>query len=156
MSNISIDKLDMKILNLLQKDGRIKYSELATQVGLTTSPCIERIKRLERDGFIQSYTTVLNPKMLNQGMVVFVQVRLDRSIKDSFAKFRKSILALSQVQECYLVTGNYDFTIKARVSNMDAYRKFLESDLLSIPGVQESTSSVVIDAIKESLAIDIR
>jgi len=139
----------------LQRDGRMKYSDLANQVGLTTSPCIERVKRLERDGHIQSYTAILNPTKLNVAMVVFVQVRLDRSIKDSFAKFRKSVLALSQVQECYLVTGNYDFTIKARVSNMDAYRKFLESDLLSIPGVQESTSSVVIDPIKESLSIDI-
>ncbi len=155
MSVITIDKLDLKILSHLQKDGRMKYSELANKVGLTTSPCIERIKRLERDGFIQNYTAVLSPKKLNAGMVIFVQVRLDRSIKDSFAKFRKSILALSQVQECYLVTGSYDFTIKARVSDMDAYRKFLESDLLSISGVQESTSSVVIDSIKESLALDI-
>jgi len=155
MIELSLDKLDLKILRLLQRDGRMKYSDLANQVGLTTSPCIERVKRLERDGYIQSYTAILNPTKLNVAMVVFVQVRLDRSIKDSFAKFRKSVLALSQVQECYLVTGNYDFTIKARVSNMDAYRKFLESDLLSIPGVQESTSSVVIDPIKESLSIDI-
>ena len=155
MSQLSIDKLDLQILSLLQKDGRMKYSELANQVGLTTSPCIERVKRLERDGYIQSYTAVLNPKKLNVGMVVFVQVRLDRSIKNSFAKFRRFVLALPQVQECYLVTGNYDFTIKARVADMDAYRKFLESDLLSIPGVQESTSSVVIDSIKESLALEI-
>lgn len=155
MSELSIDKLDLKLLKLLQKDGRMKYSELANLVGLTTSPCIERVKRLERDGYIQSYTALLNPKYLNASMVVFVQVRLDRSIKNSFAKFRQSVLALPQVQECYLVTGSYDFTIKARVSDMDAYRKFLESDLLSIPGVQESTSSVVIDAIKESLALEL-
>lgn len=152
---MSINKIDRKILSALQQDGRIKYSELASQVGLTTSPCIERIKRLERDGYIRSYTAVLNPEKLNAAMVVMVQVRLDRSIKDSFAKFRKSVLALRQVQECYLVTGNYDFIIKARVSDMSAYRKFLESDLLSIAGVQESTSSVVIDAIKESLSLDI-
>jgi len=151
----SLDKLDLKILNLLQTNGRMKYSELARHVGLTTSPCIDRVKRLEKEGFIQAYTAVLNPKKLDYGMVVFVQVRLDRSIKNSFEKFRQSVLALSQVQECYLVTGNYDFTIKARVSGMDAYRKFLESDLLSIAGVQESTSSVVIDTIKESLSLDI-
>jgi Lrp/AsnC family leucine-responsive transcriptional regulator len=155
MSKLSLNKIDLKILRALQNDGRIKYSELAAKVGLTTSPCIERIKRLERDGFIQSYTAVLSPELLNAAMVVFVQVRLDRSIKDSFAKFRKSVLALSQVQECYLVTGNYDFIIKARVSNMEAYRKFLETDLLSIAGVQESTSSVVIDAIKETLSLDL-
>jgi len=155
MSKTTLNKIDLKILRALQNDGRIKYSELAAKVGLTTSPCIERIKRLERDGFIQSYTTVLSPELLNAAMVVFVQVRLDRSIKDSFAKFRKSVLTLSQVQECYLVTGNYDFIIKARVSNMQAYRKFLETDLLSIAGVQESTSSVVIDAIKETLSLDI-
>ena len=155
MTELSLNKIDRKILRELQKDGRLKYSELANKVGLTTSPCIERIKRLEREGYIQSYTAVLNPEMLNAAMVVFVQVRLDRSIKNSFEKFRKFVLALAQVQECYLVTGNYDFIIKARVSNMEAYRKFLESDLLSIPGVQESTSSVVIDPIKETLSLDI-
>ena len=155
MNEVTLNKIDRKILRELQKDGRLKYSELANKVGLTTSPCIERIKRLEREGYIQSYTAVLNPEMLNAAMVVFVQVRLDRSIKNSFEKFRKFVLALAQVQECYLVTGNYDFIIKARVSNMEAYRKFLESDLLSIPGVQESTSSVVIDPIKETLSLDI-
>ena len=155
MNEVTLNKIDRKILHELQKDGRLKYSELANKVGLTTSPCIERIKRLEREGYIQSYTAVLNPEMLNAAMVVFVQVRLDRSIKNSFEKFRKFVLALAQVQECYLVTGNYDFIIKARVSNMEAYRKFLESDLLSIPGVQESTSSVVIDPIKETLSLDI-
>ena len=155
MNEVTLNKIDRKILRELQKDGRLKYSELANKVGLTTSPCIERIKRLEREGYIQSYTAVLNPEMLNAAMVVFVQVRLDRSIKNSFEKFRKFVLALAQVQECYLVTGNYDFIIKARVSNMEAYRKFLESDLLSIPGVQESTSSVVIDPIKENLSLDI-
>lgn len=155
MIEVALNKIDRRILRELQKDGRIKYSELANTVGLTTSPCIERIKRLEREGYIQSYTAVLNPEKLNAAMVVFVQVRLDRSLKDSFAKFRKSVLALRQVQECYLVTGNYDFVIKARVTDMNAYRKFLESDLLSISGVQESTSSVVIDAIKETLSLDI-
>ncbi|MBT8142258.1 MAG: winged helix-turn-helix transcriptional regulator [Gammaproteobacteria bacterium] len=153
MKDISLGKTDLKILKALQENGRIKYSELANQVGLTTSPCIERIKRLERDGYISAYTAILNPKKLNASMVVLVQVRLDRSIKNSFEKFRKAVLNLPQVQECYLVTGNYDFTIKARVSDMDAYRKFLESDLLSIAGVQESTSSVVIESIKESMAL---
>ena len=82
-----LSQIDKDILRILQDDGRITYAELARQVGLTTTPCIERVRRLERDGFIKQYTTVINPEQLDAGLIVFVQIRLDRTSKHTFAQF---------------------------------------------------------------------
>lgn len=151
-----LSKIDRNILRIMQHDGRISYAELARQVGLTTTPCIERVRRLERDGYILQYSTVLNPEQLDAGLIVFVQIRLDRTSKDTFAQFKEAVLELPEVQECYLVSGNFDYLIKARMADMAAYRVFLEESLLSVPAVQESTSVVVMEAIKETLTIPIK
>jgi Lrp/AsnC family transcriptional regulator, leucine-responsive regulatory protein len=150
-----LSKLDKKILRELQRDGRISYAELARRVGLTTTPCLERVKRMEREGVIMGYTAVLNPSTLKAALVVFVQIRLNRTSQDIFAKFKKSAMALQDVQECYLVSGNFDYLIKARVENMEAYRLLLGETLLKLPGVLESTSYVVMEEVKETLNIQI-
>ncbi len=150
-----LDKYDRHILRVLQNDGRISYTELGKQVGLTTTPCIERVKKLERAGYIKGYSAHLNAKQLDAGLVVFVQVSLDRSSKQSFQSFRASIEKLEPVQECYLVTGSFDFLVKARIKDMHAYRHFLEEELLAVPGVSDSTSIAVMETVKETLAIPI-
>lgn len=155
-SNDQLSRIDKNILTIMQDDGRITYAELARRVGLTTTPCIERVRRLERDGYIKQYSTVLNPEQLDAGLIVFVQIRLDRTSKDTFAQFKSAVLELPEVQECYLVSGSFDYLIKARLADMAAYRVFLEESLLSVPAVQESTSVVVMEAIKETLTIPIR
>ncbi len=155
-SNDQLSRIDKNILSIMQNDGRITYAELARQVGLTTTPCIERVRRLERDGYIKHYSTVLNPEQLDAGLIVFVQIRLDRTSKDTFAQFKSAVLELPEVQECYLVSGNFDYLIKARLPDMSAYRVFLEESLLSVPAVQESTSVMVMEAVKETLTIPIR
>lgn len=151
----ALNRIDRNILRLLQRDGRITYAELARQVGLTTTPCIERVKRLEKEGFIKGYTSILNPQYLDAGLIIFVQIKLDRTSKDGFEKFRTAVVRLPEVQECYLVSGSFDYLIKARVADMSAYREFLENTLLSVPGVQESNSIVVMDSAKETLQIDV-
>ena len=150
-----MNKLDQKILSALQEDGRLSFTELGKRVGLTTTPCIERVRKLERDGFIKGYTALLNAEMLGLGLVVFVQVRLNRTSKKTFEEFRHAIQKLEEVQECYLVTGNFDFIVKARVKDMTAYRDFLEGSLLNLPGVQESTSIAVMETIKETLSMTV-
>ncbi|MDP6098025.1 MAG: Lrp/AsnC ligand binding domain-containing protein [Gammaproteobacteria bacterium] len=156
MTNIlGLNTIDKNILRELQKDGRITYAELARRVGLSTSPCLERVKRMERDDIIRGYTTLLNPACLGADLVVIVQIRLQRTSQDIFEKFKQAAIALEEVQECYLVSGNIDYLLKARVPDMDAYRKFLGGDLLSLPGVQESTSYVVMELVKETLNIPI-
>ena len=148
-----MNNYDRKILNVLQRNGRISYTELGKQVGLTTTPCIERVKKLEREGYIRGYSARLAGQKLDAGLVVFVQIRLDRTSKQNFQKFRESIQNLEEVQECYLVTGNFDFLVKARVKDMAAYRDFLEATLLNVPGVKESTSIAAMETVKETLTI---
>lgn len=151
-----LNRIDRHILQILQEDGRVSFAELARQVGLTTTPCIERVRRLEREGFIESYSARINPEHLDAGLIVFVQIRLDRTSRDNFEQFKAAVVELPEVQECYLVSGNFDYLIKARMANMASYREFLGETLLAVPGVQESTSIVVMEAVKETLTIPIR
>jgi Lrp/AsnC family leucine-responsive transcriptional regulator len=116
---------------------------------------MERVRRMERDGVIQGYSAVLNPAHLEAGLVVFVQIRLSRKSPDIFAEFTEVALGLDSVQECHLVSGNFDYLIKARVANMGAYRELLGDTLLNLPGVQESTSYVVMEQVKETLKITV-
>ncbi len=150
-----LSRIDSNILRELQNDGRMTYAELARRVGLTTTPCMERVKRMERDGVIQGYTALLDPDHLAAGLVVFVQIRLSRTSQDIFKEFKSAAKAFEEVQECYLVSGNFDYLIKARVADMNAYRKLLGETLLSLPGVQESTSYVVMEEVKETLKIPV-
>ena len=150
-----MDSIDRRILKNLQSEGRLTYSELASRVGLTTTPCIERVRRLESDGVIRGYRAELSPDALGAAMVVFVEVRLDASSKDGFEQFRRAVKRIAEIQECYLVTGDFDFLIKVRVADMEAYRDFLENELLNIRGVQDSKTVVAMDTVKETMAIAI-
>ena len=150
-----LSKIDRNILRILQEDARISYAELARQVGLTTTPCIERVRKLEKLGVINSYRAILNPEYLDAGLAVFVQIRLSRTSQDNFEAFRQAVIQLDEVQECYLVSGNFDYLIKARVAGMPAYREFLGETLLTLPGVDASTSYVVMEQVTETLAIPV-
>jgi Lrp/AsnC family leucine-responsive transcriptional regulator len=155
MKTPELNRIDRNILTILQQDGRISFSELARRVGLSTTPCIERVKRLERAGILRGFGAILDPELLGAGLVVFVQIRLSRNAQDIFAQFKEAAAQLPEVQECYLVSGNFDYLIKARVADMNAYRAFLGEALLSLPGVQESTSYVVMETVKETLQVPI-
>ena len=151
----NISKIDRNILRILQKDGRISYTDLAREVGLSVTPCIERVKRLEKNGYIQGYTATLNPELLDAGLVVFVQIRLNHTSQENFEEFRDSVMSLQNVQSCFLVSGNYDYLLKARVADMGAYRELLGNSILKLPAVQESTSYVVMEELKETMKVPI-
>lgn len=151
----TLSRIDRKILRLLQSDARMSYVDLAKEVGLSPTPCKERVKRLEREGVIRGYQAILNPEYLDAGLVVFVQIRLNRTAQDIFEEFKNNAFDLPEVQECYLVSGNFDYLIKARVADMTAYREFLGETLLTLPGVLESTSYVVMEQVKETLALKV-
>ena len=150
-----LSTIDRNILRVLQKNGRTSYAELARQVGLTATPCVERVKKMESDGVIQGYTALINPEYLDAALVVFVQIRLNRSAQDAFEAFRGAVSELPEVQECYLVSGSFDYLIKARVADMGAYRKFYGETLLTLPEVQECTSYVVMEQVKETLEVPV-
>lgn len=145
MPDDQLSRIDRNILRLLQKDARMSFAELARQVGLTTTPCKERVKRLERDGYILGYHADLNPAKLGKGLVVFVQITLQRTAGNAFGEFTEAIKDVDAVEECHLVAGNFDYLIKARVRDMNEYREFLGGSLMQLPGVQESTSYPVME-----------
>ena len=149
MSAHDLSRIDRKILRCLQQNARLSFAELARQVGLTTTPCKERVKRLERDGFIAGYHARLDPSKLDRGLVVFVQITLQRTAGDAFREFTEAIQDVPEVEECYLVAGNFDYLIKARVKDMTEYREFLGGSLMQLPGVQESTSYPVMEKATE-------
>ncbi|MEC9143921.1 MAG: winged helix-turn-helix transcriptional regulator, partial [Pseudomonadota bacterium] len=111
----TLSKTDRKILSLLQKDGRMSVAEIGRRVGLTASPCADRIKRLESQGVITGYCARLSPTKLDAGLVVFVQVTLQRTAGDAFKTFTDAIELIPEVEECHLVSGEFDFLVKARV-----------------------------------------
>jgi Lrp/AsnC family leucine-responsive transcriptional regulator len=154
-SRVKLSKIDRNILRILQKDGRISYTDLAREVGLSVTPCIERVKRLEKNGYIEGYTAKLNPELLDAGLVVFVQIRLNHTSQENFEEFRDSVMSLQNVQSCFLVSGNYDYLLKARVADMSAYRELLGNSILKLPAVQESTSYVVMEELKETMQVPI-
>ena len=147
MPDNALSRIDLNILKNLKQDGRVSSVELARRVGLTTTPCKERVKRLERDGFILGYHAQLNPEKLGKGLVVFVQITLQRTAGNAFKDFTDAIRAIPEVEECHLIAGNFDYLIKARVRDMNDYRTFLGGSLMQLPGVQESTSYPVMEAV---------
>jgi|TARA_A100001388_G_C28721487_1_gene476603 Lrp/AsnC family leucine-responsive transcriptional regulator len=150
-----LGRIDLNILRILQKDGRISYTDLAKQVGLSVTPCIERVKRLERENYILNYGARVSAQKLNQSLVVFVQIRLNHTSQKNFEEFRRSVMDLENVQSCFLVSGNYDYLLKARVADMASYRELLGHRILKLPAVQESTSYVVMEELKDTLDLPI-
>ena len=150
-----LGRIDLNILRILQKDGRISYTDLAKLVGLSVTPCIERVKRLERENYILNYGARVSAQKLNQSLVVFVQIRLNHTSQKNFEEFRRSVMDLENVQSCFLVSGNYDYLLKARVADMASYRELLGHRILKLPAVQESTSYVVMEELKDTMDLPI-
>ena len=151
----TLDKLDRRILAILQKDGRISMKDLGEQVGLSITPCIERVKRMERDGVISGYYARIDPATLGATLLVFVEITLNHKSGNMFEQFRREVLRIPEVQECHLVSGDFDYLIKARIRGMAEYRKLLGDILLKLPHVRESKSYIVMEEVKESLSLPI-
>jgi Lrp/AsnC family transcriptional regulator, leucine-responsive regulatory protein len=151
----TLDRIDRAILRQLQIDGRLPNVELSRRVGLSATPCLERVKRLEKNGFIRGYTAIVAPHKLKAALLVFVEITLTRTSPDAFEEFKKSVIDLPEVLECHLVSGNFDYLVKARVADMVAYRNLLGETLLTLPGVSGSRTYVVMEEVKESVTIAI-
>ena len=150
-----LDRTDRLILKHLQEDGRMSNVALARKVNLTPTPCLERVKRLERDGYIRGYTALLEPSLVDAGLLVFVEIDLLRTSPDAFRDFRREAKKLPELLECHLVSGNFDYLLKARVSDMREYRRLLGEKILALPGVSDSRSYVVMEEVKETTCISV-
>ena len=145
-----LDRLDRKILDALQRNGRITMTELGEQIGLSTSPCAERVRRLERQGVITGYHARVDPQAIGKTLLVFVEITLSSKSGEVFEAVRREMLYLPEVMECHLVSGSFDYLVKARLHAMSDYRDLLGSILKKIPVPAQSHSYVVMEEVKES------
>jgi Lrp/AsnC family leucine-responsive transcriptional regulator len=148
-----LDRTDRLILQSLQQDGRISNVALARKVNLSATPCLERVRRLERQGYIRGYTALLEPSLVDAGLLVFVEIDLLRTSPGAFRDFRREAMKLRELLECHLVSGNFDYLLKARVRDMQEYRSLLGEKILALPGVSDSRSYVVMEEVKESTVL---
>src|SRR6187549_172220 len=151
-----IDKIDRKILSILQGDGRIANVELAERIGLSPTSVGERLKRLQRDGFVEGYGARLNPHLLGLGLLVFVEIMLDKTTPDVFERFAKAVQTAPEVLECHMVAGGFDYLVKTRVADMEAYRTFAGTVLWQLPGVRETRTYAVMEEVKNSTRLPLR
>ena len=138
-----LDEFDLKILTALQENARMTTQELAERVGLSATPCARRIKRMEDEGLIERYVTLLNPERLGVGLTVFVNVRLNTQSAKTFEAFEAAIRKLPQVVGCYLLAGNYDYLVQVRVADVEAFRSFIRDRLVTIDGIGATQSNIV-------------
>ena len=146
----ALDKIDTRILRVLQKDGRISNLKLAEEVHLSPTAVLERVKRLTRDGFILGYEARLNPAKLGAGLLVFVEILLDRTVHDVMQSFKAAVQVRPEILEAHLVAGGFDYLLKTRVADMAAYRAFIGSVIWTLPGVRETRTYVVMEEVKNS------
>lgn len=154
VKNKPLDRIDLKILSALQANGRISNVNLANQVGLSASPCLDRVKRLENDGYIERYGAKLNASKLKFGMSAFIQITLERTTSDLFDSFAQYVQDINEVSECHMVAGGFDYLIKIRIADMEAYRQVLGT-IVDIPGVAKNHTYVVIEEVKQDHGLPI-
>ena len=150
-----LDRTDRKILEVLQKNARIANVALARRVNLTPTPCLERVKRLEKDGFITDYVALLDPIKANAALCAYLEIQLSETTTEALQRFNQHMLALDEVMECQLVAGGFDYIIKIRVADMQHYQRFLGEKLSTIQGISQSHTYVVIEDIKSITAINL-
>lgn len=151
----TLDNIDKNILSILQTDGRLSVVDLAKRVSLSKTPCLTRLRRLEKTGYILGYQARINPHKVGQGYLVYVQVKLQNTTSQTLKKFNNSVKAIPDIMSCHMLSGGYDYLLKVRTQDMGSYRELLGEVIASLPGVQTTASFPVMEEVKESSAIKI-
>ena len=151
----NLDRIDHKILRQLQDNARITNADLARSINLSPTPCLERVRRLEADGYILDYVTLLNPQKLGAGVISFVQVQLDRTNPGVFNRFKVQVALCPEVMECHMVAGGFDYLLKVRTSSMLEYREFLGVTLAKMSDIKQTHTYVVMEEVKSTHAITV-
>lgn len=148
-----LDSIDTQILQCLQEDARQTIKEIAAKVNLSTTPVFERLKRLEREGYIRQYVAILDAEKLDLGFEVFCSVKLKQMTRDVASAFTRTIRGIPQVAECYNISGEYDYLLKIRARNMKEYNEFVINTLGTIDAIGSVQSSFVMNEIKHSYGL---
>ena len=148
-----LDRIDLRILDALQRDGRLSNLKLAEQVALSPTAVLARVQRLTKAGYIEGYAARLNPEKLGRGLVVFVEVLLDRTTPNMFDAFKAAVQVHEDILECHMVAGGFDYLVKTRVADMAAYRHFAGRVLWQLPGVRETRTYAVMEEVKSTAVL---
>jgi Lrp/AsnC family leucine-responsive transcriptional regulator len=143
-----LDAIDRRILRVLQQDGRVSNTDLASKVGMPPTSLGDRLRRLQRNGYILGFSAKLNPQQLGFGLLVFIEVLLDKTTPDIFDRFAQAVRNAPEVLECHMVGGGFDYLIKTRLADMATYRRFLGDVILALPGVKETRTYAVMEEVK--------
>lgn len=149
------DQIDKRILSLIQQNSQLTIKEIAGKINLSVTPVHERIRKLEREGYIDKYVGLLNRRKLGKSLVVYCNVTLDKQRKESFEDFNQAIVEMDEVQECSVVSGNFDYMLKVVVEDGEAYNQFYQHKLSALKSVLHISSYFVISEIKYSTSIAI-
>jgi len=153
MPYIDLDGIDLRILSVLQADGRLTNQELADQVGLSPSPCLRRVRRLEREGFIRSYRAVLDREAVGLGLTVFVEIKVEKHSRDNAQALQEALAAMPEVVACHMVSGTADFMAEIVVPNLKAYERLLTEKLLTLPMIGDIRSNFALTRVKSDAAL---
>jgi Lrp/AsnC family transcriptional regulator, leucine-responsive regulatory protein len=153
MARPDLDEIDLRILHALQHDGRLSNVELAARVHLSPSPCLARVKALQARGIIAKHVALLDPQHLGMNVNVFIQVSLDKQVKESLDTFERAVRALPNVMECYLMTGDADYLVRVVVPDMQSLEHLIIDELTRIPGVANIRSSFSLKQVKYTTAL---
>ncbi len=145
---INLDAIDLRILNALQADARLTNQELADRIGLSPSPCLRRVRRLERDGFIRTYRAVLDRESVGLGLTVFVDIKVEKHSRENAAALQEALAAMPEVVACHMVSGSADFIAEIVVSNLKAYER-----LLTLPMIGDIRSNFALARVKSDAAL---
>lgn len=150
-----MDRIDRRILHILQQRGRISNVDLAREINLSTTPCAERVRRLERDGVITGYKATVDPEKIGLSICIFVEVKLDHTTPAAFERFHETVADLAEVAECYMIAGEFDYLLKLMVADVSVHRRFMNESLPKLPDVQQTRSYVVVEQLKHQEALPI-
>ena len=148
-----LDRIDYRILQILQQDAKSTIKEIAGKLGMTTTPVYERIKRMEEDGYIKNYVALLNRNLLGLNLVAYCSITLQEQSKPAIDAFEADVRSLIEVIECYHTAGQYDYLIKVVVKDMEDYHRFTTEKLSSIPFIDQNHSSFIMKEVKNSTAL---
>jgi Lrp/AsnC family leucine-responsive transcriptional regulator len=151
-----MDATDLKILHELQQDASLSNVELAKRVHLSPSPCLSRVKALEKSGVIKQYVALLDPQALGLGLSVFISISLKEQTKQALSDFEQSIWQHSEVMECYLMTGDSDYLIRVALADIGALERFILDRLTPIPGIEKIRSSFALKQVRYKTALPLQ
>lgn len=149
-----LDRIDLKMLRLLQDNGRLTNADLAQQANISAATCHRRTQRLFRDGFVAGVRAMVTPHKVGRGALVMVGVVLDRSTPESFAAFEAAIVKLTFVLDCHLVAGDFDYFLKIRVRDMADFNRLHGEKLIALPGVRQTRTFFVMKEVVDNAVID--